>query len=141
LQEPDNLEIPEPIEAQAQIPAVRDVVDAQTNLDRVQAHSPTTSPSMADEDKEPEPTVPPSDETLALAQTYLREGALDAAVHLYDQLAHVTAYQEQIIRDLEQSVQSYPRHHALQRILGDVYMRSGELQKALRAYQQALSKL
>ena len=83
----------------------------------------------------------PSDETLALAQTYLREGALEAAVELYDQLAHVTAYQEQIIRDLEQGVQSYPRHHALQRILGDAYMRSGHLQKALKAYQQALSKL
>jgi hypothetical protein len=137
LQEPDSLEIPEPIETQEQIPAVRDVVESRAATDR----PPAKPAGVTEQDVETEPSDLPSDEMLALAQTYLKEGALDAAVGLYDKLARVSAYQEQIIRDLEQSVQSYPRHHALQRMLGDAYMRSGQLEKALKAYQQALNKL
>ena len=36
---------------------------------------------------------------------------------------------------------AHERNHALYRVLGDVYVRSGQLRRALRAYQHALNNL
>jgi len=78
---------------------------------------------------------------LSLARAYLRAGNLDDSARGYEQLAKVPALTEALIHDLEKAVANHPEHHALQRVLGDAYMRAGKLNNALDAYKQALTKL
>ncbi len=80
-------------------------------------------------------------ERLTQARAYLAGGALDEAANEYEQLVDTSSLQPEILQDLEQAVTAHPDHAALQRTLGDVYMRIGQLQKALQAYRQALQKL
>jgi tetratricopeptide (TPR) repeat protein len=80
-------------------------------------------------------------ERLTQARSHLEEGALDRAADEYEQLIDTSSLQPELLQDLEQAVAAHPDHAALQRVLGDVYMRVGQLQKALQAYRQALGKL
>ena len=47
----------------------------------------------------------------------------------------------QIIADLESAVTRYNRQPLFTRLLGDAYMRNGQLQKALDMYRRALDQL
>jgi tetratricopeptide (TPR) repeat protein len=78
---------------------------------------------------------------LAIARARLSEGALDDSAQEYERLVQEPELASELIQELEQAVQTHPEHPALQRVLGDAYMRTGDLQKALQAYRQALSKL
>ena len=46
-----------------------------------------------------------------------------------------------MIAELKEAVQAHPEHSGLQRVLGDAYMRSNQLEQALAAYREALRKL
>jgi tetratricopeptide (TPR) repeat protein len=80
-------------------------------------------------------------ERLTQARTHLEDGVLDEAASAYEQLVDSTSLQPELLQDLEQAIVAHPDHAALQRVLGDVYMRTGQLQEALQAYRQALRKL
>ena len=97
---------------------------------------------MEESDAAPAPAgIAKTTEHLTQARAYLGGGALDEAANEYEQLVDTSSLQPEILQDLEQAVTAHPNHAALQRVLGDVYMRVGQLQKALQAYRQALQKL
>jgi tetratricopeptide (TPR) repeat protein len=89
----------------------------------------------------PVPVAQDTETRLAWARTRLSEGALDESAQEYEQLVQEPDLANELVGELEDAVQSNPKHHALQRVLGDAYMRTGKLQQALEAYRQALSKL
>ena len=78
---------------------------------------------------------------VALARAYVRAGNLDASAQEYEQLARVPSVSGILVKDLEDLVASHPDRHALHRVLGDAYMRTGRLQDALNAYKEALTRL
>jgi len=87
-------------------------------------------------------SVPDDHETrIALARIYLRNDMPDASAKEYEQLVQVPSLHDTLIADLERAVEEYPRHPALYRVLGDVYMRAGQLADALTAYKKALKVL
>jgi tetratricopeptide (TPR) repeat protein len=90
------------------------------------------------------PQVPRPDDQethLSLARACLRQGDPDASAGEYERLVQDPALTDTLIPELEEATQAYPTHHALRRVLGDAYMRVGQLQKALDAYKAALSRL
>ena len=92
---------------------------------------------------EPEPVVaaePPAGmdmDRLETARSATREGDFDKAVTEYGELLQNGVGLDVLIGDLEQTRSSH-RNPLLTRLLGDVYMRDGQLQNALDSYRQAL---
>ena len=138
LRDLEEMVVPEPIEAQGEIPTLKQVVASHTTAATEPATEP--SPDVAVQAPQPDQVADPA-QSLVRARAYLEQGSSDEAVGAYEHLVTVPSLSEDVIYDLEQAVQTYPRHHALQRVLGDAYMHSGQLQKALDAYRQALTKL
>jgi predicted Zn-dependent protease len=66
---------------------------------------------------------------------------VDAATQQYESLLARGDVQPDLVAELEQAVQAHPEHAGLQRVLGDAYMRTNQLQEALEAYREALKKL
>jgi tetratricopeptide (TPR) repeat protein len=93
------------------------------------------------EERPAPPQVPDTESRLALARARLSENVLDESAQEYELLVQEPELARQVVGELEDAVQAHPDHHALQRVLGDAYMRTGQLQKALAAYRQALNKL
>jgi tetratricopeptide (TPR) repeat protein len=122
---------------------------APTPVSEVEAEPPVPDRERVEQVPVAEPEYPaarvyaPEDHAthLALARTCLREGNPDVSALEYEQLVKIPSLVDTLIQDLERAVESYPEHHALRRVLGDAYMRNGQLQKALQAYREALSKL
>jgi tetratricopeptide (TPR) repeat protein len=81
------------------------------------------------------------EQPLEIARAYLQRGELEAAAQIYESLVTMAESHKDIIADLEQAVDAHPEYSVLYRLLGDAYMQSGELQKALQTYQDALTKL
>ena len=78
---------------------------------------------------------------LGNARSHLAELALDDAAREYEQLVDTPSLRPELLEDIERAVEAHPDHAPLLRVLGDVYVRTGQLQKALRAYRQALHSL
>jgi len=78
---------------------------------------------------------------LSSARSHLAELALDDAAREYEQLVDAPSLRPELLEDVERAVEAHPDHAPLLRVLGDVYVRTGQLQKALRAYRQALHNL
>ena len=135
LRELEALEVPEPIEAEGEIPTLRTVVETQAAAPREPEALASTREAAVDR------AAPTPEQSLTVARSHLDGGALDAAAKEYEHLAATGSLQGDVVRDLEQAVENYPEHPALQRALGDAYMRSGQLQRALQAYQDALAKM
>jgi tetratricopeptide (TPR) repeat protein len=124
---------PSELEASAEAPGLAQVEEA-------------VAAPLAEAGKEPEVTPAPTGiieptERLAQARSHLEEGALAQAADEYGELIDVSSLQPELLQDLERAVAAHPSDAALQRVLGDAYMRVGQLQKALQAYRQALGKL
>jgi hypothetical protein len=101
------------------------------------------APEAAPEPAE-EPALPEAQDTesrLSLARANLAARALDGSAQAYEQLVKDPDLAAELVEELEQAVAEHSKHHALQRVLGDAYMRTGQLDKALAAYRQALNKL
>jgi tetratricopeptide (TPR) repeat protein len=78
---------------------------------------------------------------LSSARSHLAELALDDAAREYEQLVDTPSLRPELLEDLDRAVEAHPDHAPLLRVLGDVYVRTGQLQKALRAYRHALHNL
>jgi cytochrome c-type biogenesis protein CcmH/NrfG len=86
--------------------------------------------------------VPDDHETrIALARTFLREGALDDSVREYKQLLKEPALTDTLIEELERASQDHPEYSDLHLVLGDAYTRAGQLSNAMQAYKRALTRL
>lgn len=77
-----------------------------------------------------------SDVRVVLAEKRYEE----AAAHYHQMITSGTATLG-LIADLESLADEYPAQPAFRRLLGDAYMRNGQLQKALNTYRAALDQL
>jgi hypothetical protein len=98
-------------------------------------------PAVQEQAPRPLPVADDAEARLALARAYLQQGELDVSAAEFEELVKIPSLTERLIGDLEEAVGLYPEQPALHRILGDAYMRSGQLQKALNAYRDALARL
>ncbi|MAT96547.1 MAG: hypothetical protein CL608_05335 [Anaerolineaceae bacterium] len=101
-----------------------------------------------DEDMLFEPVLEPStgaysvDEAkLGVAQEALSAGRIDEAITQFKELVAAGSGMMSIIAELEQAAEAYPQAPALSQVLGDAYMRNGQLQKALASYRAALDQM
>jgi hypothetical protein len=78
---------------------------------------------------------------LEMARGHTQQGDLRAAHTTYEELVRRNVLMDEVIPDLERAVEDNPDHVDLTRLLGDAHMKSGNLQKALKLYRQALKKL
>ncbi|MBK9055752.1 MAG: hypothetical protein IPL78_34090 [Chloroflexi bacterium] len=81
------------------------------------------------------------DGQLAAARQLLQTRKYDEAITQYSGLLEQSASVSPLITELETVVDSHPAQPLLRRLLGDAYMRNGQLQKALETYRKALDQL
>ena len=128
---------PEPItEAQPEPPLDRELPGpvGETEIDAEPAVAEV--PVVAEAPAAPAPIAPLDD-----ARQLLDEGTLDAAAQQYEAFLALGDVQQDLVTELDEAVETHPEHSGLQRVLGDAYMRSNQLEQALDAYRKALSKL
>ncbi len=104
-------------------------------------------PELLDDDLF-EPVLEPStgaysvDEArLMVAREALGDGRLTEAVAQFKELVAEGTGMMTIIAELEQAADAHPRMPALSQVLGDAYMRNGQLQKALVSFRTALDQM
>ena len=78
---------------------------------------------------------------LALARALIDDEALGEALNEYQELISANQELEEVIQDLDQILELQPRNTMARRMLGDAYMKQGDLAGALEAYRQALGSL
>jgi tetratricopeptide (TPR) repeat protein len=81
------------------------------------------------------PTPPMQPEPLAPGDTPA------TLVQQFERLLEADTVSETLISELAQAVQAHPNDSALQRVLGDAYVRTNQLELALDSYRKALRKL
>ncbi len=77
------------------------------------------------------------DITLMSAQAAMREGNLSAALAEYGKLIKKKRLLAETIYDLREALYEYPVDISIWQMLGDAYMRAGQLQEAINAYTKA----
>jgi tetratricopeptide (TPR) repeat protein len=82
-----------------------------------------------------------ADERLQVARQAAAAGNWSQALAIYDDLVGSSELLDQVIDDLEASIQSHPDDTAAYQLLGDAYMKDGRLPSALKTYRKALAKL
>ncbi|MEZ4592344.1 MAG: hypothetical protein R3D55_14550, partial [Chloroflexota bacterium] len=95
-----------------------------------------------------EPVVEPSSgaysvdaNKLQVAQNALANGRIQDALAQFKQLVAEGSGMMAVIAELEQAADAHPQVPALFQVLGDAYMRNGQLQKALASYRSALNQM
>ncbi len=78
---------------------------------------------------------------LASARDALNAGQFDQAINEYAGLVEVGEGLNTLIADLEAAAGRHKEKPLVRRMLGDAYMRNGQLQKALETYRQALDQM
>lgn len=121
---PDTGPLPELPPAPVEAPDTLDI-----DIDELALSEPDSSVYAVDEDD------------LSQAQTALAEGAYDQALTTFQSLVSRGEGMMVLIGELEGAVSEHADQPALRRLLGDAYMRNGQLQKALQTYRQALDQL
>lgn len=105
--------------------------------------------------REPTPSLPPveplnfqvnldvgTDEgAFAAARQLLQTRQYNEAIRNYANLLETSPGISPLITELEGAVDTHPSQPLLRRLLGDAYMRNGQLQKALETYRKALDQL
>ena len=81
------------------------------------------------------------DGTFAAARQLLNTRQYDNAIRSYTNLLETAPAISPVITELEGAVDTHPAQPLLRRLLGDAYMRNGQLQKALETYRKALDQL
>ncbi|MCL4871663.1 MAG: tetratricopeptide repeat protein, partial [Anaerolineae bacterium] len=81
------------------------------------------------------------DKQFAAARQLLQQRQYQEAMQTYSSLLESSPAVSPIITELEGAVDSHPSQPLLRRLLGDAYMRNGQLQKALETYRKALDQL
>ena len=77
------------------------------------------------------------DITLMSAQAAMREGNISAALAEYGKLIKKKRLLDETIYDLREALYDYPIDISIWQMLGDAYMRAGQLQEAINAYTKA----
>jgi tetratricopeptide (TPR) repeat protein len=121
---------------------------------RVEAVTPAAAPARP----RPKPPKPLVADPFAAQQAYLKENPRDydarlelaralwqvdrreEALEAYDRLVRAGKSLDFVIAELEEYSEQWP-DVGTQRVLGDAYMKSGQLEKALELYRQALENL
>lgn len=108
----------------------------------------TVDEEEMDEDLLFEPVLEPStgaysvDEAkLGVAQEALADGRISEAITQFKELVAAGSGMMSIIAELERAAETNPQAPALSQVLGDAYMRNGQLQKALASYRTALDQM
>ena len=78
---------------------------------------------------------------LNVARNALDDGRLAEAISQFKEMVAEGSGMMTIIAELEQAADAHPRTPALSQVLGDAYMRNGQLQKALASYRTALDQM
>ena len=81
------------------------------------------------------------EDQLTVARGAVETGDVKTAVGTYQAILDSGSGLSVLIADLESATMQTPGQMQLQQILGDAYMRNGQLQKALEAYRQALKAM
>ena len=81
------------------------------------------------------------EDRLESARSSLTAGEMVEALSIYQELVSRGDGLMMLINELETAVSAYPQQLEIHRLLGDAYMRNGQLQKALVTYRQALDRL
>jgi len=106
---------------------------------------PEPAPPAGEAVPAPLPAVPAGldldEETLEAAREAVNADDYDTAVSAYQSLLDSGRGLSLVIADLETAVARAGQQALLRRLLGDAYMRNGQLQKALESYRQALELL
>ena len=82
-----------------------------------------------------------SEGALSQARQALAQGNYDLAMSQYRGMIEGGQGLSTLIADLESATDEYTQQPRLRRILGDAYMRNGQLQRALEVYRIALDEL
>ncbi|MCP5096203.1 MAG: hypothetical protein GY943_11675, partial [Chloroflexi bacterium] len=80
-------------------------------------------------------------EQVDAARSSLDSGNIEDAVGTYQQLVSRGDGLMMLIGELESVTDEFPQQQSIRRLLGDAYMRNGQLQKALNTYREALDQL
>jgi tetratricopeptide (TPR) repeat protein len=88
------------------------------------------------EKQSPAPIVDSEDE-LASARTAIESGDKEKALERYTDLIKSRQNLTTIINDLEKAAEQYPGDAAVQRKLGDAYLRNHQINEAMQAYSKA----
>ncbi|MCA9945433.1 MAG: hypothetical protein KC449_18245, partial [Anaerolineales bacterium] len=127
--------------------AVEEVVLPDTGPLSPLPQTPPADETMIEDDLF-EPVLEPStgaysvDEAkLELAQRALGDGRMNDAIVQFKELVAAGTGMMTIIAELEQAAVAHTQTPALSQVLGDAYMRNGQLQKALASYRAALDQL
>jgi tetratricopeptide (TPR) repeat protein len=81
------------------------------------------------------------DEKLAAARQAVESGMFDEALDAYQTLVDAGGGMMPLIADLETVAVDHPEQPIFRHLLGDAYMRNGQLQKALDTYRVALDQI
>ncbi|PID84630.1 MAG: hypothetical protein CSB13_12145 [Chloroflexi bacterium] len=78
---------------------------------------------------------------LEAARTSLAGGDIESALTEYRNLVEAGEEMYTVISDLEKAVEQYQDQPMVRRMLGDAYMRNGQLNKAIETYRDALDQM
>lgn len=81
------------------------------------------------------------DKKLTAARQAVESGTFDEALDAYQTLVDAGGGMMALIADLETVVVGHPKQPLFRHLLGDAYMRNGQLQKALDTYRVALDQI
>jgi tetratricopeptide (TPR) repeat protein len=123
-EEADSAPAPQPLQAEAPRPKVR----------------PPSRARKARGAKSPYAKEVP-DTILARSQQHMLDGDFETAAEGLEYLVASGQMVDDVIERLEDFAPNQPGATSLLRVLGDAYMRSNQLQKALDAYRQALGQI
>jgi tetratricopeptide (TPR) repeat protein len=123
---PAEAAVPELAEGQEQLPAEWEETEAEPESEGLVL---------------PPISGPIDREKLMEARSALEAGEIDQAIDRYAGLIDEDQGLPMVIADLETAAGHLGAEPRLQRLLGDAYMRNGQLQKALEMYRQALDHL
>ena len=93
------------------------------------------------EESLPEPAEAPDIERLELARSAVEDGDWTVVAGEYEALLASGEGLPYLISDLETSVEVHEQQPILKRLLGDAYVRNGQLERAVDVYRQALDQL
>jgi tetratricopeptide (TPR) repeat protein len=152
LEAEEALPVAEPVaelvseEAEVAEPALEEEVEPEEVMPVAE---PVAEPVLEEEALEPEEALPVEElleelapqETLALARELWQAGNHRQAVESYSHLLDSGKLEDEILGDLEARRAQRPPDSFFLRVMGDAYVRTGQLSEALRSYREALEIL
>ncbi|MBK7895820.1 MAG: tetratricopeptide repeat protein [Anaerolineaceae bacterium] len=137
------------LSAEAEAAAIEPEEDVQLpDTGPLRSSPPVPTNPLPDEDLLFEPVIEPSSgaysvdsNRLGVAQAALANGRIQDALSQFKQLVAEGSGMMAVIAELERAADTHPQVPALFQVLGDAYMRNGQLQKALASYRSALNQM